>query len=157
MSNNESLKIGSQPNFPQIIDLGPRPWGTEELLFIADGKFMMKKLTIKKGSKGGFQFHRVKDEGGILISGLLLVRFDDGSGGIAEKTISPGESFHFPPGVPHQEEALEDCIIIEGSTVVFNDRVRVEKEYGLGEPIGLPTTQIHEIKYEQRQIEIDMK
>ena len=30
---------------------------------------------IKAGSKGGLQFHRKKDECGILISGLLIVRY----------------------------------------------------------------------------------
>lgn len=144
----DNFEIGQQPIFPAPKDLGPRPWGKEELLLNANGKFMLKKLTIKKGSKGGFQFHRIKDEGGFLLSGRLILRFDDGSGGVTEKIINPGECFHFPPGVPHQEEALDDCVIIEGSTVVFNDRVRVEKEYGLGEPDGLPTTEINEITFD---------
>ena len=54
---------------------------------------------------------------------------------------------HFPPGLVHQEEALEDCFIIEASTPHFNDRVRMEESYGLGLPSGLPTT-------EESQIEI---
>ena len=141
----ESLRYGEQPVFLEPQDLGERPWGKEELLVLVPQKYMLKKLTIKKGAKGGFQYHRLKDECGVLISGILLVRFDDGNGGVAERIIEPGEAFHFPPGVPHQEEALEDCIIIEGSTNHFNDRVRVDELYGLGRPVGMPTTEPHEI------------
>ena len=139
------LRKGEKPKFLKPEDLGERPWGKEELLVLVPNKYMLKKLTIKRGSKGGFQYHRLKDECGVLISGKLLVRFDNGSGGVDERVIHPGESFHFPPGVPHQEEALEDCIIIEGSTNHFNDRVRVDEMYGLGAPEGMPTTQLSDI------------
>ena len=46
----------------------------------------------------------------------------------------------------HQEEALTDCIIIEASTPHFNDRVRSEKDYGLIDGRGLPTTLPDEIE-----------
>jgi quercetin dioxygenase-like cupin family protein len=108
---------------------------------------MMKRLFVKKGCKGGLQYHRFKDEAGILVSGKMLIRFDDGNGGIQEKIVDPGAVFHFPPGVAHQEEALEDCVIIEGSTPIFNDRVRMENEYGLGEPEGMPTTTTEEVEF----------
>ena len=143
----ETLKKGSKPNFPTPISVGERPWGTEDLLILIPGKYMMKRLRIKKGSKGGLQFHRIKDEGGILISGKLKVRYDDGKSGLEERIIQAGEAFHFPPGIVHQEEALEDCEIIEVSTPVFNDRVRAETEYGLNDVSGLPTTQISEIEF----------
>ena len=139
---------GKQVTFCDQKDMGKRPWGEEKLICYIPDKFLMKRLFLKKGSKGGFQYHRVKDEAGILISGKLLVRFDDGAGGVTSKTVFPGESFHFAPGIVHQEEALEDCVIIEGSTTVFNDRVRMDKEYGFGEPIGMPTTTLEEIKFD---------
>ena len=44
----------------------------------------------------------------------------------------------------HQEIALEKCIIIEASSPHLNDRVRVEKFFGMNEK-GLPTTQLNEI------------
>jgi mannose-6-phosphate isomerase len=144
--NMTELKKGAQPRFPKKESVGPRPWGEEELLFVSEGKFMMKKLTVKAGSKGGLQFHRLKDEGGYLVSGEMIIRFDDGAGGLTEKVIRSGACFHFPPGVVHQEEAITDCIIIEGSTPHFNDRVRCEKEYGLADISGLPSTSIKEIE-----------
>ena len=139
------LKKGAQPIFPESESVGPRPWGTEDLLFISEGKFMLKKLCVKAGSKGGLQFHRLKDEGGYLVSGEMIIRFDDGSGGLTEKLIKAGDCFHFPPGVVHQEEAITDCVIIEGSTPHFNDRVRCESLYGLTDADGLPSTALDEI------------
>lgn len=144
MENN--WKKGEKPRFCSPEDVGPRPWGKEELLVLVKGKYMLKRLTIKKGSKGGLQFHRLKDECGILLSGKMIIRYEDGKGGLEEKLITPGDCFHFTPGVVHQEEALEDCVIIEGSTPHFNDRVRVEEFFGIDDKSGMPSTSIDEIK-----------
>lgn len=141
----ERLK-GAQPHFPTPESVGSRPWGTEELLVLVPGKYMLKKLTVKAGNKGGLQYHRLKDECGTLISGEMIIRFDDGQGGLTERVVKAGDSFHFPPGVVHQEEAITDCVIIEGSTPHFNDRVRAEEEFGLGAPEGMPTTTLDEIE-----------
>lgn len=139
-------KRGISVNFCKPQDMGPRPWGIETLLCHAEGKFIMKKLFVAAGSKGGFQYHRLKEEAAILISGKMIIRYDNGDGGVNEKVINPGDCMHFEPGVVHQEEAIEDCVLIETSTPVFNDRVRMEEEYGLGKPSGMPTTSINEIK-----------
>lgn len=133
-------KPGAQPVFATPEEVAPRPWGREELLVLIPGKLMLKRLTIFAGSKGGLQYHRKKDECGLLLSGRLLVRYEDGLGGLTERILLPGACFHFPTGVLHQEEALEDCVIIEGSTPHFDDRVRMEAFFGLGEPMGLPST-----------------
>jgi hypothetical protein len=47
---------------------------------------------------------------------------------------------HFAPGMVHQEIAVTDCVLIEASTPHFNDRVRVESEFGEADDSGLPTT-----------------
>ena len=135
----------SIPKFPISNDVGARPWGKEEILVIVPGKYMLKKLFISAGQKGGLQYHRKKDECGILLSGKMIIRHDDGLGNLVEKILTAGEIFHFEPGVVHQEEALEDCIIIEGSTPHFNDRVRVESLYGLPDSGGMATTELNEI------------
>ena len=43
----ETYKNKISPNFPETEDMGPRPWGKEELLVLVPGKYMLKKLTIK--------------------------------------------------------------------------------------------------------------
>lgn len=132
--------------FPLAESVGMRPWGTEDLLALASNKFSVKRITIRAGNRGGLQFHRLKDEVAVMLSGKMLVRYDLGDGTLKEKIIGPGEVVHFPPGLVHQEEAITDCEIIEASTPHFNDRVRVENEYGLGDSSGLPTTNLSDIE-----------
>ena len=142
----ENFKSRTSPNFSEIEDMGSRPWGKEELLGLVAGKYMLKKLTIKAGSKGGLQYHRFKDECGYLLSGKLIVCHEDQQGKIIEKIVKPGQSFHFPPGVVHQEEALEDYVTFEGSTLHFNDRVRMEEHFGLDNSEGMPSTDDSDIE-----------
>ena len=137
----------SKAKFPERECLGDRPWGYEELLVLIPGVLTLKRLTIFKGAKGGLQYHRQKNECGTLLSGKLLVRYESDRGELVEKICGSGDSFHFPPGSIHQEEALEDCVIIEASNPVFNDRVRVEDRFGMGPATGLPTTSIDEIEW----------
>ncbi len=132
--------------FPASESVGERPWGTEDLLAVVTKQFSVKRLFIKKGNKGGLQYHRLKNEVAILISGQMLIRYDVGDGVLREKILGPGQTAHFQPGLVHQEEALTDCEIIEASTPHFNDRVRVEEEYGFGISEGLPTTTESEIE-----------
>lgn len=131
--------------FPKAEDLGPRVWGNETLLALVPKKYSVKRLEIKAGQKGGLQFHRLKDEVAVMISGQLIVRYDDGSGSIKERIVGPGDVVHFPPGLVHQEEAITDCVIIEASTPHFNDRVRMEEMYGVETSGGLPSTAISDI------------
>lgn len=132
--------------FPVAHSVGERPWGTEDLIALVSNQFSVKRLKIKAGNKGGLQYHRLKDEVAIMISGKMLIRYDLGDKILREKFVEAGDVVHFPPGLVHQEEAITDCEIIEASTPHFNDRVRVEESYGFGTPKGLPTTQIQDIE-----------
>jgi mannose-6-phosphate isomerase len=137
--NREKVK------FPKIKSVGKRPWGEELLVALIPKKISLKILKIKKGMKGGIQYHHKKDECGYLISGTLIIRHDSGSGKLSQKTLKAGGSFHFPPGSIHQEEALTDCIIIEASTPHFNDRVRVDEKYGQSSDQGMRSTKKSEV------------
>ena len=139
---NDDIKIAE---FPEPESIGMRLWGEEVLLALSKGNFTLKRLFIKAGSKGGLQYHRKKDECGYIISGRMIIRYDDGTGTLVEKIVRSGDVFHFPPYAVHQEEALEDTIIIEASTPFLNDRVRVEEEYNLQDSEGLPSTSEDEI------------
>jgi len=132
--------------FPVVQPVGERPWGKEDLLALVTKQFSVKRLFIKAGNKGGLQYHRLKNEVAVLISGEMLVRYDLGDGVLRERIVRSGDVAHFPPGLVHQEEAITDCEIIEASSPHFNDRVRVEVEYGLGEPKGLSTTELKDIE-----------
>lgn len=139
-----------QPNggaeFPTPYEIGPRPWGKELMLFSVPGAYTFKKLVMNKGTKGGLQYHHKKDEGGYVVSGKLLVRYDMGDGALRERICGPGDVVHFPIGAVHQEEALEETVIIEASTPFLNDRVRAEPLYGMEIPEGgLPSTTPEEV------------
>jgi quercetin dioxygenase-like cupin family protein len=134
-------------NFPQAEAVGPREWGEEILLLLAPKKYTLKLITMKSGAKGGLQFHRLKDEGGIMMKGSMRVRYDDGSGTLVERICRRGDVFHFPTGSVHQAEALTACSYIEVSTPHFNDRVHVEDKYGIEhEDGGLPSTSLEEVE-----------
>lgn len=134
-------------SFPRSKIIGKRLWGKEILLALIPKMLSLKLLSIKKGKKGGLQYHRKKNECGYILSGKLLVRYENSKGKLIKKILKKGDSFHFPPGNVHQEEALTNCSIIEASTPHFNDRVRVEKRYGLISKDGLPTTSKRDIKF----------
>ena len=132
--------------FPEMESVGPRAWGQELLLVLSSKNYTMKKLIVKAGKKGGLQYHRLKDEASYILSGEMILRYEDDYGELQERRVGPGDWFHFPAGCVHQEEAITDVERIEVSTPYFNDRVRVEEEFGLinDEP-GLPTTDMSDI------------
>lgn len=133
--------------FPKAQSVGPREWGEETLLVLASGKYSMKKLFIKAGKRGGLQYHRQKDEASYIISGKMLLRYENESGELVEKEVGPGDWFHFPCGCIHQEIAITDVLRIEVSTPHFNDRVRVEEWFGISDSSGLQTTNESDIEF----------
>ena len=78
--------------FPRSIEVGKRKWGKEILLVLIPKILSLKKLKIKKGKKGGLQFHRKKNECGYILSGKLLVRFDNGKGKLIKKILKTGQA-----------------------------------------------------------------
>tara|TARA_B100000886_G_scaffold238110_1_gene166849 strand:- start:315 stop:743 length:429 start_codon:yes stop_codon:yes gene_type:complete len=134
------------PIFPKTKKVGKRDWGEELLLALIPKKISLKLLKIKKGKKGGLQYHRIKNECGFINKGKLLVKYQNNSGKLIEKILNKGDVFHFPPGAIHQEQAITDCEIIEASTPYFNDRVRVEKKFKIKIINGLPSTKKKDIK-----------
>ena len=138
------MNFKKEPLFPKVKSVGKRSWGKEEMLVTIPGVLTLKRLTIKKHKKGGLQYHRLKNECGILVSGKLQIKYFNKKKKIVSRILYSGQCFHFPPGSIHQEIALEKCVIIEASSPHLNDRVRVEKFFGMNER-GLPTTQLNEI------------
>lgn len=133
--------------FPTPELVGPRKWGHETLLVLAPKKYTMKLITMYAGAEGGLQYHRKKDEAGIMTFGEMVVTYDDGTGNLVERKLKLGDTFHFPAGCVHKAKAITECAYIECSTPHFNDRVHVEKDYGLEkEAGGLPSTELSEIE-----------
>ena len=104
-----------------------RSWGFEYLIHTCLSRYTIKILHILEGKCGGLQFHRFKDECGLVLEGKLNVSiaFENH---ISKRYLSKGDFFHFPPGQIHQESAIEDTYILEISTPHFNDRVRYDSD-----------------------------
>ena len=109
-----------------------KPWG-DELVVIETEHYLGKVLRMKAGHRGGLQYHARKDEAFHLFRGRAWVRFDDGTGQLAQRLMSAGQTFHIPPGCVHQVLADTDCILFECSLPVFDDRVNVAEHYGVPE------------------------
>lgn len=131
---------------PQTLE---REWGTEQ--FVCETKdYLVKILRMKAGTKGGFQKHILKDESFFLMEGEAWVEYDRGDGEKVGVYMYPGETYHIPPQAPHRVEAITDCIFIEGSTPVHNDRFHAEHEYGEEvETGGLPSTWVFDTENDE--------
>lgn len=141
------MKKKIKVKFPKPVNLGKRNWGIEKLLVLIPKVLSLKLLEIKKGKRGGLQYHHKKNECGYILSGRLLVRFVGKGNILIKKILKKGDCFHFPPGAIHQEEAITKVRILEASSPHFNDRVRVEKLYNLKEEKGLPSTKKKDVKF----------
>jgi quercetin dioxygenase-like cupin family protein len=133
--------------FFQPSSVGPRNWGEELLIAHLPGQFTGKLLKMKAGSRGGLQKHHLKHEMAYLFSGEMWIDYDSGNGKLERKKLVAGDCVHMAPGAVHREEAITDCVIFETSTPHFNDRVRMEEQYGETIPEGgLPSTTIDEVE-----------
>lgn len=121
-----------------------RDWGEE--IFIAETpSYLGKILKMKAGSMGGLQYHVEKDETFYLQSGEAIVECETLAGTNGELVLtaiamSPGESYHIPPGAVHRVTAVTYCVFFEASTPHYDDRVHVEHLYGQEETGGLPSS-----------------
>jgi quercetin dioxygenase-like cupin family protein len=106
-----------------------KPWG-HELVWAETARYVGKILHVKKGESLSLQYHRVKDETVMLLSGAL--RFEHWQEGEEPqvKLLGIREPFHISPGTRHRMTALEDCDIVEVSTPELDDVVRLEDKYG---------------------------
>jgi mannose-6-phosphate isomerase len=133
------------PAFYEPKSAGDRPWGSEDLLCMVPGVATCKLLEVDEGHKGRLQRHHLKDEAGYVLSGRMIVRWVQGSE-LMERVLEPGESYHFPPGCIHQEEAVTSCRVIEISTPHGNDREGMEALFGFEVPEdALPSTRPEDV------------
>lgn len=106
----------------------PKPWGYE-LIWGKTDRYVGKVLHINQGESLSRQYHNVKDETLYLISGRirLSLQWEEEARTV---TMEVGDSYHIPPRLIHEIEALEDSDIVEVSTTELDDVVRLSDRYG---------------------------
>ncbi len=106
-----------------------KPWG-HELIWAATDRYVGKILHVRAGEALSLQYHRVKDETIMLLSGrMTLVYFADGEEP-KSRELAVREPFHIHPGLRHRMIAIEDTDVLEVSTPELDDVVRLEDRYG---------------------------
>ncbi|HEX5061744.1 MAG TPA: cupin domain-containing protein [Kofleriaceae bacterium] len=110
-----------------------KPWG-HELIWAKTDRYVGKILHIKAGEALSLQYHRVKDETIMVLTGRL--RFEHFADGEPPRTaeLGPREPFHVTPGLRHRMIAIEDTDVLEVSTAELDDVVRLEDRYGRAKP-----------------------
>jgi mannose-6-phosphate isomerase-like protein (cupin superfamily) len=107
-----------------------KPWG-HELIWALTDDYCGKLLFVKAGESLSLQFHRQKDESWYVQSGRA--RLDMAAAGEKvpqSEVVGPGAAFRIRPGTVHRVTAVEDTTIVEVSTPLLEDVVRLEDRYG---------------------------
>ena len=106
-----------------------KPWG-HELIWARTDRYVGKVLHIRAGEALSLQYHRVKDETIMVLTGKL--HFEHWADGQEPQVmeLSPRVPFHIAPGLRHRMLAIEDTDVLEVSTPELDDVVRLEDRYG---------------------------
>jgi mannose-6-phosphate isomerase len=106
-----------------------KPWGNELWWAVTD-RYVGKILHIKQGEALSLQYHRVKDETIMVLTGKLELEYFVEGEAPQTKVLEPREPFHITPGMRHRMVALVDTDVLEVSTSELDDVVRLEDRYG---------------------------
>jgi mannose-6-phosphate isomerase-like protein (cupin superfamily) len=105
-----------------------KPWG-HELIWARTDRYVGKILHVRAGEALSLQYHRVKDETVMVLTGRLqLIYFAEGEPPHS-RDLLPREPFHIAPGMRHRMIAIEDTEVLEVSTSELDDLVRLEDRY----------------------------
>ena len=111
---------------PTTVD---KPWG-HEFIWASTDCYVGKILHVKAGEALSLQYHRVKDETIMVLSGRLLLEFFAEGEEPRTRELGPREPVHIAPGLRHRMIAIEDTDVLEVSTTELDDVVRLEDRYG---------------------------
>ena len=106
-----------------------KPWG-HELIWAHTDRYVGKILHIKQGESLSLQYHEVKDETIMVLTGRLAFHhFTEGQEPQVTELL-PRQPFHVTPHLRHRMVALEDTDVVEVSTPELGDVVRLDDQYG---------------------------
>lgn len=123
--NSKNITVSDKYLFTKI----DKPWGYEELVECND-KYVVKKLFMKKGNSCSTQYHKLKKETIMVLSGLLNISIGSNLENLITKEYRFGDTITIEPYTIHKMEAIEDCLYTETSTNELWDVIRLKDSYG---------------------------
>jgi len=111
-----------------LFDKIEKPWGYEELIECND-KYVVKKLFMTKGNQCSIQYHELKTETIIVMTGKLKIYIGDTIENLSEKEYGFGDTVTIKPYTIHYMLAIEDSLYIESSTNELWDVIRLKDIY----------------------------
>ena len=106
-----------------------KPWG-HEIIYVEPGlPYTGKVEYIKAGCRLSLQYHDVKEESLMLLSGKVLLWLGEIGGEIEKKAMVPLKGYHIGVNKVHRLEALEDSMVLEASTAEGGTTFRIEDDY----------------------------
>ncbi len=104
-----------------------KPWGYELIFTPPDSPTVGKLLHLKAGCRFSLQYHDIKQETLVLITGKANIIM-----GEEKEEMRQNYGYLINPGLIHRCEAITDCDIFESSTKEEGTTVRVEDDYHRG-------------------------
>ncbi len=105
-----------------------KPWGYEQI-WAQTEKYVGKILHIKSGNRLSLQFHNIKEETVLVISGTLSIECED-SENPDIIIVEENKSFHVLPKQIHRFCAYDgDVTLVEVSTPELEDVIRISDDY----------------------------
>jgi len=103
-------------------------WGNETI-FATNDLYCGKLLQFNEGAKFSMHYHLEKDETWYVLDGEFVVRWINTTNAAEhENKLTRGDTWHNPPGFPHQVMCIKQGTLIEVSTPdSVEDNYRIAK------------------------------
>lgn len=108
-----------------------KPWGYELIFTPPEAPTLGKLLHLNKGGRLSLQYHEIKEETLVLVSGEAKIFFGilRDLGDLKEEEMEFKKGYLIPNGMIHRVEAITDCDVLESSTKEEGKTVRLQDDY----------------------------
>jgi mannose-6-phosphate isomerase-like protein (cupin superfamily) len=106
-----------------------KPWGWELHWTPADLPYMGKVLHINAGARLSLQLHDEKRESWLVMTGRVMVIWEDQSSQLIETELVPGQGYTCALGQRHRLVGITDCDVVEVSTPELGTTWRLDDDY----------------------------
>lgn len=111
------------------MDKTEKPWGGERLVEHT-GKYALKDIFLKAGTRTSLQSHEKKLETILVLDGELELEVWGEAGELLREVYRKDEAYTIPPGMRHRVTAVTDVRVVEVSTPELDDVTRHQDDFG---------------------------